>query len=236
MAADSASPIPVLPLVGSISVSPGLILPAFSASSIILFPIRSFIEPPALKNSHLTSIWHLIPSLEAILLTCTKGVFPILSSIEGMIGNLGCCLLEECGHASWLLRLHVHLFDNFSASWSVWPFGVWSSVEWLLKSPWEWWFAGHPSPFCFLMTCITSFVVAGTSRLGIICDIVRAKRSWLYMILSVRWWIESWVSVVADSSWRKLCWGSEAVSDTLMEKTLQISASLVTIHVINRSI
>ena len=39
MAAAKARPIPVLPLVGSIRVSPGLIRPAFSASSIIRFPI-----------------------------------------------------------------------------------------------------------------------------------------------------------------------------------------------------
>lgn len=44
--------LPVFPDVGSMRVSPGLILPERSASSIILRPIRSFTEPPALKNSH----------------------------------------------------------------------------------------------------------------------------------------------------------------------------------------
>lgn len=47
--------LPVFPDVGSISVSPGFSLPSFSASSIIRSPIRSFTEPPALKNSHLAT-------------------------------------------------------------------------------------------------------------------------------------------------------------------------------------
>jgi hypothetical protein len=44
---------PVLPLVGSISVSPGLMRPDSSASSTIRSAMRSLIDPPALKNSHL---------------------------------------------------------------------------------------------------------------------------------------------------------------------------------------
>ena len=43
----------MFPEVGSMMVSPGFSLPAFSASSIILRAMRSFTEPPALKNSHL---------------------------------------------------------------------------------------------------------------------------------------------------------------------------------------
>ena len=48
--------IPVLPEVGSIKVSPFLIRPCFSASSIIWRPIRSLMDPPGLKKSHLTQI------------------------------------------------------------------------------------------------------------------------------------------------------------------------------------
>lgn len=47
---------PVFPEVGSIRTSPGLILPAFSASSTIRAPIRSLTLPPALKNSHFATI------------------------------------------------------------------------------------------------------------------------------------------------------------------------------------
>jgi hypothetical protein len=43
--ATSASEIPVLPLVGSSSLRPGLSSPAASASSIIAFATRSLIEP-----------------------------------------------------------------------------------------------------------------------------------------------------------------------------------------------
>ena len=53
VAAASARPIPVLPEVGSISVSPGLMRPDASASRIIWRPMRSLTDPPALKNSHL---------------------------------------------------------------------------------------------------------------------------------------------------------------------------------------
>jgi len=61
-AAAIARPIPVLPDVGSMRMSPGLHLPYFSASSTILLPILSLTEPPGLRYSHLTSTSHLIPS------------------------------------------------------------------------------------------------------------------------------------------------------------------------------
>lgn len=47
--------IPVFPEVGSMMVSPGLRVPARSASSIIRRLILSFTLPPALKNSHLAT-------------------------------------------------------------------------------------------------------------------------------------------------------------------------------------
>ena len=46
---------PVFPEVGSIRTSPGLMSPRASASSIILRPILSLTDPPALKNSHFTT-------------------------------------------------------------------------------------------------------------------------------------------------------------------------------------
>ena len=79
-AAARARPIPVLPELGSINVSPGLIRPSCSASSIIRTPIRSFKEPPGLKNSHLANNWQF--SSVPILPSFTIGVFPTASRIE----------------------------------------------------------------------------------------------------------------------------------------------------------
>lgn len=49
--------VPVLPEVGSMRTSPGLMRPCFSASSTILLPMRSLTEPPELKNSHLATVY-----------------------------------------------------------------------------------------------------------------------------------------------------------------------------------
>jgi hypothetical protein len=59
-AAATANPIPVFPEVGSIRMSPFLILPYFIASTIILLPILSFTEPPGFKNSHFANSSHFI--------------------------------------------------------------------------------------------------------------------------------------------------------------------------------
>lgn len=67
----------VFPLVGSIKVSPGLILPLFSASSIILRAIRSLTLPPALKSSTFAYTLALIPRDWGILFSRTSGVWPI---------------------------------------------------------------------------------------------------------------------------------------------------------------
>ena len=53
---DEASPIPVLPEVGSIIVAPGFNLPFLSASSIMASATRSFTEPAGLKYSSLAMI------------------------------------------------------------------------------------------------------------------------------------------------------------------------------------
>ena len=57
-AAPNARPIPVLPDVASIRVSPGLILPLFSAQSIISNAMRSFTDPPGLNNSNFANMLH----------------------------------------------------------------------------------------------------------------------------------------------------------------------------------
>ena len=48
-----ASPMPVLPEVGSTMVPPGLSAPLFSASSTIASAMRSLMEPPGLARSDL---------------------------------------------------------------------------------------------------------------------------------------------------------------------------------------
>src|SRR5438445_390563 len=74
---------PVLPAVPSTSVSPGLILPARSADSIIDRPMRSLIEPPGLALSSLKNSSHGPASRRC---ACTIGVLPISSSTLWCIG------------------------------------------------------------------------------------------------------------------------------------------------------
>src|SRR5258708_32192708 len=68
---------PVLPAVPSTSASPGLILPARSADSIIDRPMRSLIDPPGLALSSLKNSSHGPASRRC---ACTIGVLPISSS------------------------------------------------------------------------------------------------------------------------------------------------------------
>jgi len=69
---------PVLPLVASISVSPGLISPRASARSIIDSAGRSFTEPAGLLPSSLTSTVLLVAP--GMRLRRTSGVLPTQSS------------------------------------------------------------------------------------------------------------------------------------------------------------
>src|SRR5258705_2131631 len=82
-AAASAMPIPVLPLVGSISVSPGWMRPFSCASSTMRLPMRSFTEPPALRYSHLASSSQ--PVSGPMLRNRTMGVEPMASRMESRI-------------------------------------------------------------------------------------------------------------------------------------------------------
>src|SRR5574337_2127154 len=68
---------PVLPAVPSTRVSPGLILPARSADSIIDRPMRSLIEPPGLALSSFRNSSHTPASRRCAL---TIGVLPMSSS------------------------------------------------------------------------------------------------------------------------------------------------------------
>jgi hypothetical protein len=76
-------PMPVLPDVGSISVSPGLMRPDFSASSSILTPMRSLTLPPGFRYSHFARSSQSYPLVT--LLRRTIGVRPTASRIEGRI-------------------------------------------------------------------------------------------------------------------------------------------------------
>lgn len=67
----------VLPLVGSIKVSPGLMRPDRSASSIMRRAIRSLTLPPALKYSSFAYTVALIPRLCGNLFNLTRGVLPM---------------------------------------------------------------------------------------------------------------------------------------------------------------
>ena len=71
-----ASPMPVLPLVASITVWPGFSSPDFSAASMTPSASRSFTEPSGLKASILTN--RFTPS-GARRLIRTTGVLPTVS-------------------------------------------------------------------------------------------------------------------------------------------------------------
>ena len=79
-AAMAASPIPVLPDVGSMMVAPGFRTPLCSASSIIALPILSLTLPAGLKYSSLARMVASSPSDFSTFLISTSGVFPISSS------------------------------------------------------------------------------------------------------------------------------------------------------------
>ncbi len=77
--ATHASPIPVLPLVGSIIVAPGVRVPFFSASLIIDSATRSLTLPPGLKYSILTNSRAFRFSACSMFFISRSGVFPISS-------------------------------------------------------------------------------------------------------------------------------------------------------------
>ena len=77
--AAKANPIPVFPEVPSMITPPGFKRPSDSASSTILRAIRSFTELPGLKLSIFAKTN--AGTTLVILLSLTKGVFPIVSKI-----------------------------------------------------------------------------------------------------------------------------------------------------------
>src|SRR5262245_22353665 len=80
---------PVLPLVASMTVCPGLSEPSRSAASITPSASRSLTEPSGLNASSFTnSSTH----AGAMLLTRTTGVLPTVSSIDFLIPAIPCCL------------------------------------------------------------------------------------------------------------------------------------------------
>jgi hypothetical protein len=72
-----ASPIPVLPEVGSIITEPFFKIPCFSASSIIALATLSLTEPPGLKYSNFTNSFAFSESAFSVLTSLSKGVRPI---------------------------------------------------------------------------------------------------------------------------------------------------------------
>src|SRR5438067_5835499 len=79
---------PVLPLVGSISVIPGLILPSRSAASIIALAMRSLTLHSGFMFSSLARIVATHPSVS--LRSCTSGVLPMhcVMSFLTVVGKL----------------------------------------------------------------------------------------------------------------------------------------------------
>ena len=75
-----ASPMPVLPLVGSTIVPPGFSSPDASAASIMRSAIRSFTEPPGFMYSTFASTCASMPC--ATECRRTSGVLPMSSTTE----------------------------------------------------------------------------------------------------------------------------------------------------------
>src|SRR3954468_16387928 len=81
--ATRASPMPVLPLVGSTIVPPGFSRPASSAASTMRTAMRSLTEPPGLTNSTFASTSGASgPRSRVTLLSRTSGVPPIRSRTD----------------------------------------------------------------------------------------------------------------------------------------------------------
>ena len=74
-----ASPIPVLPLVGSIISTPGFRMPAASAASTMASAIRSFTQPAGLNDSSFTITFASRFLFDAKFESCNSGVLPISS-------------------------------------------------------------------------------------------------------------------------------------------------------------
>src|SRR5262245_13024772 len=107
-------PMPVLPEVGSISVSPGLMRPCFSASSSMRTPMRSLTEPPGFMNSHLPSSSH--GRSRPMRESRTIGVWPQVSRIESRMGDgsvMARAVYDEDGTLS---LLGVHALHGFAHS------------------------------------------------------------------------------------------------------------------------
>ena len=84
-AATAASPMPVLPLVGSIITDSGLSRPFSSASSIIAFAILSFTLPAGLKYSSFAKIFADKLFSFSKLFSSKRGVPPISSVIRSNV-------------------------------------------------------------------------------------------------------------------------------------------------------
>src|SRR4051812_3169050 len=82
-----ASPVPVLPEVGSMSVPPARRRPSRSAASISRMATRSLIEPPGLNDSSLATIRGFRPA--PIRARRTRGVLPTVSRIDSLMSAIG---------------------------------------------------------------------------------------------------------------------------------------------------
>src|SRR5262249_37020289 len=96
------NPTPVVPEVPSMIVPPGLILPACSAASNMVMPMRSFTLPPGFKYSSFASTVARTPRTTRF--RRTSGVLPITSRM------LLCHMFGSPNTPN--LRYHKHFFDS----------------------------------------------------------------------------------------------------------------------------
>src|SRR5919106_719132 len=94
---------PVLPLVGSTIVAPGLTRPCASADSSIARPIRSLTLPPGFSDSSLATT--LAPPGRGSRFRRTIGVWPISSSTDDAVFDLGDRLADLFPELTELVRL-----------------------------------------------------------------------------------------------------------------------------------
>jgi len=97
MAQISASPMPVLPLVGSTMRLPVVMRPSASAVSIMLAPMRSFTEPPGLHDSSLATMVADNPRDSEF--KRTSGV-PPMSSAKDCAMRIACSF-DVASHCRW---------------------------------------------------------------------------------------------------------------------------------------
>jgi len=101
-----ANPMPVFPLVASITVLSGVSSPDFSPFSIIKRAALSLMEPPGLKYSSFARIFTLGFGLRFFI--STRGVLPMVSRIEWVIITILRFFVRHFRHFDWFKLLNSY--------------------------------------------------------------------------------------------------------------------------------